>query len=113
MATVIKLPPEPSSGSQPRETPKNSAGRQGLGSIELTPPIITATIVAVVLVLGALFFLARPGALGGGASAQMMDTGTETTLPGHAEKHANGMDSSTESPGPAAIHNGMDTSTGQ
>jgi hypothetical protein len=81
--------------------------------VQVTPPIVAAVIVAVVLILGGLFFFGRPGALGGGAAAQMLDTGTETTAPGFAEKHANGMDSSTDSPGPPAANNGMDTSTGQ
>jgi hypothetical protein len=112
MATIIKLPPRdgPPEGA---ERPASPAGGQGLGSVQVTPPIIAVAILTVVLILGGLFFFARPGALGGGAAAQMMDTGTETMAPGQAEKHANGMDSSTDSPGPPAGNNGMDSSTGQ
>ena len=112
MATIIKLPPKPDASSKGAESRSSSERGQGLG-VQMTPPIITAAIVVVLLVVGGFFFFGRSGVLGGSASTPMIDTGTETTAPGHAEKHANGMDSSTDSPGPPAGNNGMDSSTGR
>lgn len=101
----------PDKPSQPRPTPKSSSKKEGVGGIELTPPMIAAVILVVAVLLGGFFFW-RPGAMGA-AATPMMDTGTQSVAPGDPAKHANGMDSSTESSGPASTNNGMDTSTGR
>lgn len=101
----------PEKPSKPRPTPKSSSKKESVGGIEITPPIIAAVIL-VVAVLAVGFFFWHPGATGAEATP-MMDTGTQTMAPSDPAKHANGMDSSTESPNPASNNNGMDTATGR
>jgi len=115
MGKVVKLGSK-TDPETPQRRPAGAQGKgpsQGLAGMQVTPPLIAAAVLLVILLLGGVWFVfGRPDGAGG-ASATLLDTGTEASAPSSAATHANGMDTSTDSPGPAASNNGMDTSTGR
>jgi hypothetical protein len=113
MAKIVKLPPRGSSeGAVPsaaaRRAPRAESRPSGLSGLQATPPILAAALLAVLLVVGGIWF--AMGRASAAANSAPMDTsmGSDT---GSAGTSANGMDTSTGSAAPA-VANGMNTGTG-
>lgn len=114
MGTVVKLsgkggPDKESKAPAPKRSSAPSAG--GLAAIEVTPLMAAGMVAALLVVVVGLWFAFRQ-VTQGAAATPLMDTGTETST-SPAWTKANGMETSTDSAGPATTNNGMDTGTGR